>query len=82
MPNTFGVHSETGVLCVAWEGAGAARAAAFRRRDFVELRVITVACDAGAAANYHDSMDAVMPHLADVLATWASADRGWASASS
>ena len=70
------LYSETGALCVAWEGAGAARAAVFSRRAFVELRVITDSCDSGAAANCHDSMDVVMPHLADVLATWASADRG------
>jgi len=63
-------------------GAGAARAAAFSRRAFVELRIITDSCDAGAAASYHDSMDAVMPHLADVLAPWAGADRGLTSAPS
>ncbi|MCX6364543.1 MAG: acyltransferase [Actinobacteria bacterium] len=75
------LHSETGAVCVAWEGAGGERAAAFSRRAFVELRVITDSCDSGAAADYHESMDAVMPHLADVLATWAGADRGLAGAS-
>ena len=65
------LRSQTGALCVAWEGAGVARAAAFSRRAFVELRVITDSCDADAATNYHESMDAVVPHVADVLATWA-----------
>ena len=69
------LQSQTGAICVAWEGAGAARAAAFSRRAFVELRVITDECDAGAATNYHASMEVVMPHLADVLAGWAGG--GW-----
>lgn len=76
------LHAETGALCVAWEGAGAARAAAFSGRPFVELRVITDAADASAAADFHASLEAVVPHLADVLHIWVAAKRGLTSASS
>ena len=64
------LHAETGALCVAWEGAGAARAALFSGRAFAELRVITDACDADAPADFHASLPAVMPHLAEVLVAW------------
>ena len=76
------LHGETGALCVAWEGAGAARAAAFSGRPFVELRVITDAADASAAADFHVSLEAVVPHLADVLLIWVAAKRGLTNASS
>jgi nucleoside phosphorylase len=76
------LHSETGALCVAWEGAGAARAAAFSRRRFVELRVITDSCDAAAAADFHASLEEVVPHLAEVLVVWDAAMRRPTSTSS
>jgi adenosylhomocysteine nucleosidase len=76
------LHAETGALCVAWEGAGAARAAAFVGRRFVELRVITDAADADAAADFHASLEVVLPRLADVLLAWATARCGLTSTSS
>ena len=76
------LHAETGALCVAWEGAGAARAAAFSGRRFVELRVISDAADAAAAADFHASLEEVIPHLAEVLVVWVAAMRGLASTSS
>jgi len=76
------LHAETGALCVAWEGAGAARAAAFCERRFVELRVITDAADADAAADFHANLGVALPHLADVLLAWAAARRGLTSTSS
>jgi len=76
------LHAETGALCVAWEGAGAARAAAFSGRRFVELRVITDAADATAAADFHASLEEVIPHLAEVLVVWVAAMRGPTSTSS
>ena len=76
------LHAETGALCVAWEGAGAARAAAFSGRRFVELRVITDSCDATAAADFHASLEEVIPHLAEVLVVWVAAMRGLTSTSS
>jgi phosphorylase superfamily protein len=40
------LHAATGALCVAWEGAGAARAACFSGVPFVEVRALTDAADA------------------------------------
>jgi len=65
------LHAQTGALCVAWEGAGAARAAKFSARKFLELRVITDGADEAAASDYRVSLRAVMPNLADVIAAWA-----------
>ena len=76
------LRAETGALCVAWEGAGAARAAAFSGRRFVELRVITDVADATAAADFHASLEEVIPHLADVLVVWVAAMRGQTGTSS
>ncbi len=76
------LHAETGALCVAWEGAGAARAAAFSGRRFVELRVITDAADAAAAADFHASLEQVIPHVAEVLVVWVAATCGLAGTSS
>jgi adenosylhomocysteine nucleosidase len=64
------LHAETGALCVAWEGAGAARAALFSGRAFAELRVITDVCDADAPVDFHASLETVLPHLAEVLVAW------------
>ena len=62
---------ETGAICVAWEGAGAARAAAFNELPFVEVRAITDGADDTAAADFHVNLERVMPNLALVLSRWA-----------
>ena len=70
------IHAETGALCVAWEGAGAARAAAFNGVPFVEVRAISDAANETAPADFHASLDVVMPHLAQVLVRWVQASAG------
>lgn len=65
------LRKETGALCVAWEGAGGARAARFSRRRFLEVRVITDSADDAAARDYRSSLGVVVPNLAAVLAAWA-----------
>ena len=64
------VHEQTGALCVAWEGSGAARAARFSGVGFVEVRVITDAADEKAAESFHANLEGVMAHVADLLAAW------------
>ncbi len=61
------LREETGALCVAWEGSGAARAAALQSRRFVEIRAITDAADQDAAGNFHSNLELAMPNLARVL---------------
>ena len=60
----------TGASCVAWEGAGAARAAHFSRLPFLELRVITDSANQSAADDFHTNLEHAMPNLAQVLLKW------------
>jgi len=64
------LSAQTGAVCVAWEGAGGARATAFSDRAFLELRVITDGADDNAASDYRMTLQTVMPNLAAVLAAW------------
>jgi adenosylhomocysteine nucleosidase len=64
------LHAATGALCVAWEGAGAARAACFSGVPFVEVRALTDAADATAATDFRANLDRSMPNLARLLLAW------------
>jgi len=61
---------ETGASCVAWEGAGAARAAHFSRLPFLELRAITDSANHSAASDFHTNLAYAIPNLAQVLLKW------------
>ena len=61
------VREDTGALCVAWEGAGAARAAAFAGIGFAEVRAITDAADGRAATDFRANLDLAMPNIATLL---------------
>jgi adenosylhomocysteine nucleosidase len=61
------LRAETGALCVAWEGSGAARAAAFNGLGFIEMRVITDAADHAAKRSFDENLHLVMRNLAVVL---------------
>jgi len=60
----------TGASCVAWEGAGAARAAHFSRLPFLELRAITDSADHSAPNDFHANLEHAMPNLAQILLKW------------
>ena len=60
----------TGALCVAWEGAGAARAASFSGLHFLEVRAITDSADAAAAIDFHANLERSMPNLGHLLLKW------------
>ncbi len=60
----------TGALCVAWEGAGGARAAAFNGLGFVEIRAITDGADADAGSSFHANCAVAMPNVAELLVRW------------
>lgn len=61
------LFQETGALCVDWEGAGAARVAAFNKLRFLEIRVITDGADADAAVTFPQNLKTVMPHIRSLL---------------
>jgi adenosylhomocysteine nucleosidase len=64
------LRGATGALCVAWEGAGAARAASFSGLPFLEVRAITDGADHTAAADFEANLERSMPNLAQILVTW------------
>jgi len=66
------LQEATGALCVAWEGSGGARAAAFNRIGYLEVRCITDGSDSNAAASFHANCASVIPNVADLLVRWQS----------
>jgi len=60
----------TGGLAAAWEGAGGARACAFSGTPFIEIRGVTDAANAQAAAAFEDNLELAMGHIADLVITW------------
>lgn len=60
----------TGAHCVAWEGAGVARACLLNDLGFVEIRGITDAADAGAPADFARHLEAATANVAAVLLRW------------
>jgi adenosylhomocysteine nucleosidase len=64
------LRDATGAVCVAWEGSGGARAAAFNDIPFIEIRGITDAANESAHGDYHSNLKIVMPRIARLLADW------------
>lgn len=64
------LRAQTGALCVAWEGSGGARAAAFNQIPFLEIRAITDTADHDAASNFARNLATSMPNLAKLLIAW------------
>ncbi len=67
------IRNLTGALCVAWEGAGGARVASFNELGFLEVRGVTDAADADAAASFRENLKRVMPAVGQLLARWRTA---------
>ena len=60
----------TGALCVAWEGAGGARAAAFSGLSFVEIRAVTDGADGSAAESYRVHLAEAVGNVGRVVIAW------------
>jgi adenosylhomocysteine nucleosidase len=60
----------TGALCVAWEGAGGARAAQVSGIGFCEIRGISDMADGQAARHFHENLPRVMRHVGELLVAW------------
>ena len=54
------IRAQTGAVCVAWEGSGAARAAAFNDIGYLEIRGITDAADKEAPQNFARNLPIAM----------------------
>ena len=61
---------QTGALCVAWEGAGVARACQLSGVGFVELRGVTDGADASAPADFERHLDRATGNVAALLYAW------------
>ena len=64
------LHESTGALAVAWEGAGGARACAFSRIPFVEIRGVTDTADHKAASDFEENLEVAMSNLATLITSW------------
>ncbi|RKU08287.1 5'-methylthioadenosine/S-adenosylhomocysteine nucleosidase [Candidatus Poribacteria bacterium] len=64
------LHESTGALAVAWEGAGGAKACAFSRIPFVEIRGVTDTADHNAASDFEDNLGVAMNNLAALIISW------------
>lgn len=64
------IRAATGALCVAWEGAGGARVADFNGLDFLEIRGVTDAADAGAPLSFGENVSRAMTNAARLLLRW------------
>lgn len=61
------LHSKTGALAVAWEGAGGARACKFSEVPFVEIRGVTDSADILAALTFLLNLKRAMKNVAWVV---------------
>jgi adenosylhomocysteine nucleosidase len=64
------LRAATHALCVAWEGSGAARVAAFNELSFLEIRCITDGADEAAAVSFHENCSKSLPNAADLVVGW------------
>ncbi len=70
------IHELTGAIAVAWEGAGGARAAAFCKTPFLELRVVTDFADGSAPQDFRKNVTSGMRNLAAIISTLPPRNRG------
>jgi adenosylhomocysteine nucleosidase len=61
------ISRKTGALAVAWEGAGGARACAFHRIPYMEVRAITDFADKAAASDFRTHLQAGLSAAAAFL---------------
>jgi adenosylhomocysteine nucleosidase len=64
------IRDQTGAVCVAWEGSGAARAALFNGIGSLEIRAVTDAADKEAPQRFDANLPIAMANLANLLRLW------------
>jgi adenosylhomocysteine nucleosidase len=64
------IRDQTGAVCVAWEGSGAARAALFNGIGSLEIRAVTDAADKEAPQRFEANLPTAMANLASLLRLW------------
>jgi adenosylhomocysteine nucleosidase len=66
------IRTQTGAVCVAWEGSGAARAARFNQIGSLEIRAVTDAADEEAPQKFDANLPVAIGNLALLLRGWLS----------
>lgn len=61
------IRTQTGAACVAWEGSGTARAAAFSGLDSLEVRALTDPADKEAPQQFGANLPTAMANIATLL---------------
>jgi nucleoside phosphorylase len=61
------IRAQTGAVCVAWEGSGAARAAAFNDIGSLEIRGVKDAADKEAPQDFHYNLAIPMDNVFRLL---------------
>lgn len=61
------IHNATEALAVAWEGIGGARACAFNKMPFLEIRGITDTASGDVPSAFKANLRTAMTHVADLL---------------
>ena len=61
------IRLQTGAACVAWEGSGTARAAAFSGLDSLEVRALTDPADKEAPQQFGANLPIAMANIATLL---------------
>jgi adenosylhomocysteine nucleosidase len=64
------IRDQTGAVCVAWEGSGAARAALFNGVGSLETRGVTDAANKEAPQRFEVNLPIAITNLAALLRTW------------
>ena len=65
------LHSRSGALAVAWEGTGGARAAAFSRVPYLEIRGISDMADHEFSNTWMDTLPGAIRNVAVAIAALA-----------
>jgi len=66
------IREQTGALAVAWEGAGAARAAGLTETPVLEIRGITDSANHDAPGDFETHLERAMASIAHLLISWRS----------
>ena len=66
---------QTQAICVAWEGAGVARASVFNNLAFIELRSVTDTADKLAPHDFNQNLELAMHNLSSLIRIWLSGNR-------
>lgn len=64
------LQKQTDALCIAWEGAGGAKAAQFNSIPFIEIRAVTDAADGEVPDSYRIHLADAIKNIGRVLLPW------------